>query len=307
MMVMNRLQYQLKWAAIKAPGFGDRRKAMMEDIAILAGTTMISEELGHDLKDIGIADLGTAKKVTISKDHTSIIDGAGDAERIKERCKQIDGQIAHSTSDYDKEKLQERIAKLEGGSGVIYVGAHSEPEMKEIKARVEDALNSVRAALPRTVQQDATEDEKKKARGGIIPGGGVALLRCVSTLDTLLQEDLEEDIKTGVRIVRDAIQEPIRAIAHNAGVDASVVLNNVRSNENPHFGYNASSDTYGNMLEMGVIDPTKVVVTALEKAASVACTLLTSSAAITALPEKAMSMGDDMGGMGGMGGMPGMM
>ena len=311
-LLQNRLNGK-KFIAVKAPGFGDRRKAMLEDLAILLGGTAVMNDTGIKLEDLKLKGgkdtphLGFARKIEVSKDMTKITDGAGSADDLFKRVLQIEAEMMQSTSEYDKEKLQERIAKLEGGSGVIYVGAHSEPEMKEIKARVEDALNSVRAALPRTAHQDATEDEKKKARGGIIPGGGVALLRCVSTLDTLLQEDLEEDIKTGVRIVRDAIQEPIRAIARNAGVDASVVLNNVRSNENPHFGYNASSDTYGNMLEMGVIDPTKVVVTALEKAASVACTLLTSSAAITALPEKAMSMGDDMGGMGGMGGMPGMM
>lgn len=314
-LLQNRLAGK-KFIAVKAPGFGDRRKAMLEDLAVVVGGTAMMNDTGAKLEDLklkkgadGAAHLGFARRVVVTKDHTTIVEGGGDHKDLRKRVKQIRREIAQSTSEYDKEKLQERISKLTGGTAVIYVGANTEAEMKEIKARVEDALNSVRAALPKTAPEDASDKERRKYAGGILPGGGTALLRSVSALDKIIAEsDLDMDILTGVKIVREAIQEPIRAIARNAGVDASVVLNTVRTSEDKHFGYNASSDTYGDMLEMGVVDPTKVVVTALENASSIAATLLTSGAAITSLPEKSVPMGgDDMGGMGGMGGMPGMM
>jgi chaperonin GroEL len=313
-LLQNRLAGK-KFIAVKAPGFGDRRKSMLEDLAVVVGGSAVMNDTGLKIEDLklksnaqGSAHLGYARRIIVSKDSTTIVEGAGSHQELRKRVKQIKREMMQSTSEYDKEKLQERIAKLTGGSAVIYVGAHSEPEMKEIKGRVEDALNSIRAALPKAIPPEASEDDRRKAAGGILAGGGVALLRSVDALDALLESELSTDIQTGIKIVRNAIQEPIRAIAHNAGVDASVVLNTVRTNNETHFGYNAANDTYGDMLEMGVVDPTNVVVTALENAASVAATLLTSAAAITSLPEKSRPMGgDDMGGMGGMGGMPGMM
>lgn len=277
MMVMNRLQYQLKWAAIKAPGFGDRRKAMMEDIAILAGTTMISEELGHDLKDIGIADLGTAKKVTISKDHTSIIDGAGDAARIEERCKQIDGQIAHSTSDYDKEKLQERKSKLQGGTAVIYVGAKTEPKMKEKKYLLEDAIHAVRAAV---IPTHTDEDTQRIHVGGVLPGGGVALIHASKVLTSDSISHLNDAQQAGVKLVQRAVEGPLRQIVSNAGGEAGVVIDRVKQNEQTTFGYDARNERWGDMHEFGILDPGKVTQSALENAASIAGLLLTTDAMI---------------------------
>ena len=307
-LLQNRLAGK-KFIAVKAPGFGDRRKAMLEDLAVVVGGKAVMNDTGIKLEDLKTSDLGSARRIVVTKDHTTIVEGAGHRNDIRKRTKQIKREMAQSTSEYDKEKLQERIAKLTGGTAVIYVGAHTEAEMKEVKARVEDALNSVRAALPKTAPEDASDKERRKYAGGILPGGGTALLRSVVTLDELIASaELDMDILTGIKIVREAIQEPIRAIAKNAGVDASVVLNSVRTSDEINFGYNAASDVYGDMLKMGVVDPTKVVVTALENASSIAATLLTSGAAITSLPEKSIPMGgDEMGGMGGMGGMPGMM
>ena len=277
MMVMNRLQYQLKWAAIKAPGFGDRRKAMMEDIAILAGTTMISEELGHDLKDIGLADLGTAKKVTISKDHTSIIDGAGDAERIEERCKQIDGQIEHSTSDYDKEKLQERKSKLQGGTAVISVGAKTEPKMKEKKYLLEDAIHAVRAAV---IPTHTDEDTHRVHVGGVLPGGGVALIHASKVLTSDSISHLNDAQQAGVKLVQRAVEGPLRQIVSNAGGEAGVVIDRVKQNDVSTFGYDARNERWGDMHEFGILDPGKVTQSALENAASIAGLLLTTDAMI---------------------------
>ena len=306
-LLQNRLAGK-KFIAVKAPGFGERRKAILEDLAVVVGGTAVMNDTGVKLEGLKTSDLGFARRIVVTKDHTTIVEGAGHRNDIRKRTKQIKREMAQSSSEYDKEKLQERIAKLVGGTAVIYVGAHTEAEMKEVKGRVEDALNSVRAALPKTAPEDATKKEKRKYAGGILAGGGTALLRSVIDLDTLLAEsEMDMDILTGVKIVREAIQEPIRAIAKNAGVDASVVLNTVRTSEEFNFGYNAATNVYGDMLKMGVVDPTKVVVTALENASSIAATLLTSGAAITSLPEKSMQMGGEDMGMGGMGGMPGMM
>ena len=311
-LLQNRLAGK-KFIAVKAPGFGERRKAILEDLAVVVGGTAVMNDTGVKLEDLklretadGAAHLGFARRIVVTKDNTTIVEGGGSAKDLRKRVKQIKREMAQSTSEYDKEKLQERIAKLTGGTAVIYVGAHTEAEMKEVKARVEDALNSVRATLPKSAPEDASEKERRKYAGGILPGGGTALLRSVTKLDGLLaNSDLDMDILTGVKIVREAIQEPIRAIAKNAGVDASVVLNTVRTSDDINFGYNAATDAYGDMFKMGVVDPTKVVVTALENASSIAATLLTSGAAITSLPEKSIPMGGD--DMGGMGGMPGMM
>jgi len=314
-LLQNRLAGK-KFVAVKAPGFGERRKAMLEDLAVVVGGTPIMNDTGAKLEDLklkanaaGAPHLGFAAQIKITKDTTTIVDGAGHRTDLRNRVKQIKSEMAQSTSEYDKEKLQERIAKLVGGTAVIYVGANTEASMKEKKARVEDALNSVRAALPKVAPEGVSGNDARKYNGGVLPGGGTALLRSVSALDALIADsELDMDILTGIKIVREAIQEPIRAIARNAGTDPSVVLHSVRSSDEKHFGYNAKDDVYGDMLEMGVVDATKVVVTALENASSIAATLLTSSAAITALPVKASPMGgDDMGGMGGMGGMPGMM
>lgn len=289
-LVVNKLRQTIKVAAVKAPGFGDRRKAMLEDIAILTGGTLISEETGLKLETATLADLGTAKKITLDKDNTTIVEGAGETDAIKGRIAQIRNHIENTTSDYDKEKLQERLAKLAGGVAVINVGAATETEMKEKKARVEDALHATRAAVEE----------------GIVAGGGVALLRSITSLDGMKMDDPEELV--GVNIIRKALEEPIRQIAHNAGVEASVVVNEVRGNKDG-FGYNASTDIYEDLIKAGVIDPTKVTRTALENAASIAGLLLTTECVVVDKPEDkggAPAMPDMGGGMPGMGGMGGM-
>ncbi len=287
-LVVNKLRGTLKCCAVKAPGFGDRRKAMLEDIAILTGGRMISEDLGIKLENIKLNDLGRAKRITIDKDNTTIVDGAGDKDDIEARVKQIRAQIEETTSDYDREKLQERLAKIIGGVAVINVGAATETEMKEKKARVEDALNATRAAVEE----------------GIVPGGGVAYLRCLSALDKM---KLEGDMKMGVDLVKRALEEPIRQIANNAGQEGSVVTEKVR-NEKGAFGFDAAQDEYTDMIKAGIIDPTKVVRLALQNAASVASLMITTEAVVAEKPEKkapypAMPPGGGMGGMGGMGDM----
>ena len=281
-LVVNKLRGTIKVAAVKAPGFGDRRKAMLDDIAVLTGGKVISEEVGFKLENAVLSDLGTAKKITIDKDNTTIVEGAGNKADIKGRIGQIRKQIDDTTSDYDREKLQERLAKLAGGVAVINVGAATETEMKEKKARVEDALHATRAAVEE----------------GIVPGGGVALLRTIAMLDGIV---VEEDEMVGVNIIRKALEEPMRQISTNAGVEASVVINRVLT-EKGAFGYNAHTDVYEDLFKAGVIDPTKVTRTALENAASIAGLLLTTEAVICDKPEK-KDGGGDMGGMGG--GMPG--
>jgi chaperonin GroEL len=287
-LVVNKLRGTLKTCAVKAPGFGDRRKAMMEDIAILTGGRMISEDLGIKLENIKLNDLGRAKRITIDKDNTTIVDGAGDKDDIEARVKQIRVQIEETTSDYDREKLQERLAKIIGGVAVINVGAATETEMKEKKARVEDALNATRAAVEE----------------GIVPGGGVAYLRCLAALDKM---KLEGDQKIGVDLVKRSLEEPIRQIANNAGQEGSVVTEKVR-NEKGAFGFDAAQDEYTDMIKAGIIDPTKVVRLALQNAASVASLMITTEAVVAEKPEKkapypAMPPGGGMGGMGGMGDM----
>jgi chaperonin GroEL len=287
-LVVNKLRGTLKCCAVKAPGFGDRRKAMMEDIAILTGGRMISEDLGIKLENIKLNDLGRAKRITIDKDNTTIVDGAGDKDDIEARVKQIRAQIEETTSDYDREKLQERLAKIIGGVAVINVGAATETEMKEKKARVEDALNATRAAVEE----------------GIVPGGGVAYLRCLITLDKM---KLEGDMKMGVDLVKRSLEEPIRQIANNAGQEGSVVTEKVR-NEKGAFGFDAAQDEYTDMIKAGIIDPTKVVRLALQNAASVASLMITTEAVVAEKPEKKapyppMPPGGGMGGMGGMGDM----
>ena len=288
-LVVNKLRGTLNISAVKAPGFGDRRKAMLEDIAILTGGQVISEEVGLKLENVKLTDLGRAKRVTIDKDNTTIVEGAGDTKKIEGRVKQIKAQIEETTSDYDREKLQERLAKIVGGVAVINVGAATETEMKEKKARVEDALHATKAAVEE----------------GIVPGGGVALLRAVPALEKMT---LEGDQQFGVNIVRRAAEEPIRLIAENAGVEGSIVVDKVRNAKSTD-GYNAATDKYVDMVEVGVIDPTKVTRCALQNAASVAGLMLTTEVTVTDLPEeKREPMGgghghDHMGGMGGMGGM----
>jgi chaperonin GroEL len=287
-LVVNKLRGTLKVAACKAPGFGDRRKAMLEDVATLTGGRVISEELGFKLENAVLDDLGTAKKITLDKDNTTIVEGGGNREDIKGRINQIRKQIDDTTSDYDREKLQERLAKLAGGVAVIYVGAATETEMKEKKARVEDALHATRAAVEE----------------GIVPGGGVALLRTIVTLDKMEASDEE---MVGIKIVRKALEEPIRQIAFNSGVESSIVVNKV-INEKGAFGYNAWTDQYEDLMKAGVIDPTKVTRTALENAASIASLLLTTEAVVCDKPEPKSQGGGGMpdAGMGGMGGMGGM-
>ena len=287
-LVVNKLRGTLKVCAVKAPGFGDRRKAMLEDIAILTGGQVVSEELGFKLENTVISHLGKAKRITIDKDDTTIVEGAGESEKIKGRIGQLKKQIDDTTSDYDKEKLQERLAKLAGGVAVINVGAPTEVEMKEKKARVEDALHATRAA----------------AEEGIVAGGGVAYLRCLEKLTT---NGIGEDERIGVNIVRKALEAPIRLIAENAGAEGSIVVNKVKA-EKGNYGYNAQTNTYEDLVKAGVIDPTKVVRIALENAASIASLLLTTEAMITDMPEKkkdGMGGGGMPGGMGGMGGMGG--
>lgn len=288
-LVVNKLRGGLKIAAVKAPGFGDRRKAMLQDIAILTGGQVISDDLGMKLENVGMDMLGRAKKVTITKDATTIVDGAGEKAEIEARVAQIRTQIEETTSDYDKEKLQERVAKLAGGVAVIRVGGMSEIEVKERKDRVDDALNATRAAV----------------QEGVVVGGGVALVQAGKAL--LGMEGANADQTNGINIVRKALEAPLRQIAQNAGVDGSVVAGKVRESNDPKFGYNAQTDEYGDMFKFGVIDPAKVVRTALQDAASVASLLITTEAMIADKPSKDGGAGGGMPDMGGMGGMGGMM
>ncbi|MDQ3697628.1 MAG: chaperonin GroEL [Gemmatimonadota bacterium] len=283
-LVVNKLRGTLRVCAVKAPGFGDRRKAMLQDIAVLTKGNVISEEVGFKLENAVITDLGRAKRIVVDKDNTTLIDGAGDDKEIQGRVSEIRVAIDKSTSDYDKEKLQERLAKLAGGVAVINVGAATEAEMKEKKARVEDALHATRAAVEE----------------GIVPGGGVAFIRAQKALKTLKLEDSEEQI--GIEIVRRAIEEPIRIIVQNAGGEGSIVVEKVRASKDPNFGYNALTDTYENLVEAGVIDPTKVARTALQNAASIAGLLLTTEAIVVEKKEDRPSApaGGGGGGMGGM-------
>jgi chaperonin GroEL len=287
-LVVNNIRGILKVASVKAPGFGDRRKAMLQDIAILTGGTVISDEVGLSLEKASINDLGEAKKIVVDKENTTIIDGAGKPADIKARVTSIRQQIEEATSDYDKEKLQERVAKLSGGVAVIKVGAATEIEMKEKKARVEDALHATRAAVEE----------------GVVPGGGVALIRVLKTLDKL--EGSNEDQTVGIRILQRSIEEPLRQIVANAGEDAAVILNDVKGGKGA-YGYNAATGEFGDMLEMGILDPTKVTRLALQNAASVAGLLLTTEVMIAEAPkeeaEHAHGGGGGMGGMGGMGDM----
>ncbi len=284
-LVVNKLRGALKVAAVKAPGFGDRRKAMLEDIAILTGGTLISEERGYKLENADLSYLGSAEKVTIDKDNTTIVNGAGNSEDISSRVSQIKSQIEASSSDYDKEKLQERLAKLSGGVAVLYVGAASEVEMKEKKDRVDDALHATRAAVEE----------------GIVPGGGVAFIRLISGLEKLKGEN--EDETTGISIVKRALEEPIRQIVANAGGEGSIVVQTIKDGKDD-YGYNARTETYENLLDAGVIDPTKVSRVALENAASIAGMLLTTECVIADAEEEAPAAPPMGGGMpGGMGGM----
>jgi chaperonin GroEL len=284
-LVVNNMRGIVKVAAVKAPGFGDRRKAMLQDIATLTGGTVISEEIGLELEKVTLEDLGTAKRVVVNKDNTIIVDGAGEEYAIRGRISQIRAQIEESTSDYDKEKLQERLAKLAGGVAVIKVGAATEVEMKEKKARVEDALHATRAAVEE----------------GVVPGGGVALVRAATIVGTLKGDN--EDQTHGIKLLLRAMEAPMRQIASNAGAEASVVTNAVRNGEG-NFGFNAANDTYGDMIEMGILDPTKVVRSALQFAASIASLMITTECMITDAPQDAAPAMPDMGGgMGGMGGM----
>ena len=283
-LVVNKLRGTLHVAAVKAPGFGDRRKAMLEDIALLTGGKMISEDMGAKLENARVEDMGRARKITIGKDNTTIIDGAGDRADLEGRVKQIRAQIEESSSDYDKEKLQERLAKLVGGVAVIKVGAATETEMKEKKARVEDALNATRAAVEE----------------GIVPGGGVAYLRTLPALDKM---KLEHDEQVGVNIVKKALEEPLKMIAANAGLEGSIVVEKVKEKKGA-FGFNAQTDEYENMIEAGVIDPTKVTRFALQNAASVASLMLTTQCMIADKPEEKGAMA--MPGMPPGGGYPGM-
>jgi chaperonin GroEL len=288
-LVVNKLRGGLKIAAVKAPGFGDRRKAMLQDIAILTGGQVISEDLGMKLEGVTMDMLGTAKKIQITKDETTIVDGAGDKAEIEARVSQIHAQIQETTSDYDREKLQERVAKLAGGVAVIRVGGMTEVEVKERKDRVDDALNATRAAV----------------QEGVIVGGGVALVQGGKALEGL--EGANADQNAGIAIVRRAIEAPLRQIAENAGVDGAVVAGKVRESSDPAFGFNAQTEEYGDMFSFGVIDPAKVTRTALEDAASVAGLLITTEAMVADKPEKPGAAAGGMPDMGGMGGMGGMM
>ena len=286
-LVVNTIRGIVKVAAVKAPGFGDRRKAMLEDIAILTGGTVIAEEVGLSLEKATLEDLGTAKRIQITKENTTIVDGAGQADAIKARVDQIRAQIEEATSDYDKEKLQERMAKLAGGVAVIKVGAATEVEMKEKKARVEDALHATRAAVEE----------------GVVPGGGVALIRARKALASLTGDN--DDQTAGVNIARRAMEEPLRQITTNAGDEASVVLAKVDEGDG-NFGYNAASGEYGDMIEMGILDPTKVTRSALQNAGSIAGLMITTQAMVAEIPQEEAgghAHAPDMGGMGGMGGM----
>jgi len=288
-LVVNKIRGTINVCAVKAPGFGDRRKAMLQDMAVLTGGQVIAEELGLKLENVTVKDLGQAKTVTIDKDNTTIIDGAGTKKDIEGRCAEIRGQVENTTSDYDREKLQERLAKLVGGVAVVKVGAATETEMKEKKARVEDALHATRAAVEE----------------GIVPGGGVALLRCSKVLDNL-EGDNDEQI-AGINIIRRAIEAPLRFIAENAGIEGSIVVDKVKGLKGAN-GFNAATETYEDLIKAGVIDPAKVVRTSLQNAASVSGLLLTTEAMIADKPDKnGGGGGGGMPDMGGMGGMPGMM
>jgi len=284
-LVVNAIRGIVKVAAVKAPGFGDRRKAMLQDMAILTGGQVISEEVGLTLEKATIDDLGQARKVQVTKENTTIIDGAGKADEIEARVNQIRAQIEETTSDYDREKLQERVAKLAGGVAVIKVGAATEMEMKEKKARVEDALHATRAAVEE----------------GVVPGGGVALIRALSALEKLKGDNHDQDV--GISIARRAMEEPLRQIVTNAGGESSVIVNAVRDGKDS-YGYNASNGEFGDMLKMGILDPTKVTRTALQNAASVAGLMITTEAMVAEIPkEEPAPAGGGMGDMGGMGGM----
>jgi len=283
-LVVNSMRGIVRVCAVKAPGFGERRKAMMQDIAVLTSAVVISEEVGLSLEKATLDDLGTAKRVTVSKENTVIVDGAGAAKDIKARCEQIRTQVEASTSDYDREKLQERLAKLAGGVAVIKVGAATEVEMKEKKARVEDALHATRAAVEE----------------GVVPGGGVALIRACKAVDKLKGDNHDQDV--GIAIARRAMEDPLRQIVTNAGEEASVVLSNV-ADKKGNYGYNAATGEYGDMIKMGILDPTKVTRSALQNAASVAGLLITTECMVAELPKEEAAPVPDMGGMGGMGGM----
>jgi chaperonin GroEL len=278
-LVVNKLRGTLQVAAVKAPGFGDRRKAMLEDIAVLVGGQVVSEDLGIKLENVTVSDLGKAKRINIDKDNTTIVDGAGSRSAIEGRVKQIRAQIEETTSDYDREKLQERLAKLIGGVAVINVGAATETEMKEKKARVENALNATRAAVEE----------------GIVPGGGVALVRCLGALEKM---KIKADQKLGVKVVMRAMEEPLRQIANNAGSEGSVVIDKVKNGKGA-FGYNAETDTYEDLMKAGIMDPTKVVRFALQNAASVASLMLTTQAMVAEKPEEKKGMHPGAQGMGG--------
>jgi chaperonin GroEL len=288
-LVVNKLRGGLKICAVKAPGFGDRRKAMLEDIAILTGGQVVSEDLGIKLENVTLDMLGTAKKITITKEETTIVNGAGKKTDIQGRCNQIRAQVEETSSDYDREKLQERLAKLAGGVAVIRVGGATEIEVKEKRDRVEDAMNATRAAVEE----------------GIVPGGGVALLRASRVLDGLKQEN--DDQRVGIEIIRKALQAPVRQIAENAGVEGSIVVGKLLEKKDQNFGYNAQTDKYEDLVKSGVIDPVKVVRTALQDAGSVAGLLITTEAMVAEKPSEGGGGGmpamPDMGGMGGMGGM----
>ena len=285
-LVVNKLRGTLNVAAVKAPGFGDRRKAMLQDIAVLTGGKAITEDLGIKLESVKIEDLGHAKRVTIDKDNTTIIDGGGKDGEVEGRVKEIRAQIEKTTSDYDREKLQERLAKLVGGVAVIKVGAATETEMKEKKARVEDAMHATRAAVEE----------------GIVPGGGVALIRCSAAVDALIKT-LEGDEKIGATIIRRAIEEPLRLIVSNAGEEGAVVIGKIRDSKDANYGYNAGTDVYEDLVKAGVIDPTKVTRTALQNAASISGLLLTTEAMISEIPEKKEAPAGGGHGGGGMDGM----
>jgi len=287
-LVVNSIRGIVKVCAVKAPGFGDRRKAMLQDIAVLTGGNVISEELGQTLEAASLQDCGNAKRVVITKEHTTIIDGAGKEGDIEGRVTQLRAQIKETSSDYDREKLQERVAKLAGGVAVIKVGAATEVEMKEKKARVEDALHATRAAVEE----------------GIVPGGGVALMRALQAIANLKGDNEEQNV--GVNIARRAMEAPLRQIVANAGGEPSVVVERIKK-ESGSFGYNAATDEFGDMIQMGILDPTKVVRTALQNAASISGLMITTEAMIAELPKKDDDRAGAMGGMGGMGGMDGMM
>ena len=287
-LVVNSMRGIIKTCAVKAPGFGDRRKAMLQDIAILTGGQVISEEVGLSLDKVTLEDLGTAKRVTVDKDNTTVVDGAGASDEISGRVDQIRTQIEQATSDYDKEKLQERVAKLAGGVAVIKVGAATEVEMKEKKDRVDDALHATRAAVEE----------------GIVPGGGVALVRAISAVDSVSGDNHDQDV--GISIAKRAMEEPLRQIVSNAGDEPSVVVAKVREGSG-NFGYNAANGDYGDMVDFGILDPTKVTRYALQNAASVAGLMITTEAMIADMPSEAAPAGGGMPDMGGMGGMGGMM